>query len=1167
MDLKKLFPQLEQGATITIQQRNRKGSNEIKDNQIANQIINLNLNVDANNIDYIRELLSGTTFIESSKEFKVDILAIEKLISDGKTNIAIDRFNELLTSNDFNKYSKDEKFLVYNGILNCHVNKHSEKSEIEKWSAKIEALDEVKEIYRYYYLKAIWKYNNKDFKVAKTFNNQALKSNPEYIKALSFDCLIRFSDGEIAFEDAKQGLEELLDKQDLKTSEIATIYGFLGDVAFNGKKYKLARDYYEESNNYVQNLSKEIGYAICVYHISIKEIKPDNRVDLQNIDFRILNKSKDLLEKIYSARNDETLYTISRMALPYLFNIYSLTGEFGKTIDIYGECNQYIDYENVDVVKSIVQAQVTNKIFDEEMFKYLDEYDSIKYKSFYFERCEDYEKQYEVLVPAIEGKYCDDKLLQLSMLNCLFEQDKFDYYMYYYKKFSKNEVDEVLWLNYIEYLDKQGREEVVVDELKKIKNIISNALIINGYLRLILKYNLGNEIDEFFDNIDSGRYPIIDTEKSYLTYQRLMYQLKIGDYKKYYALYEELDFESLKPVDRWVLTVNYHTCKGDFSKCAEAYFELYKVGENTNDLLKAIQLKINANEIPAAEYYLEYANPMELKEPEYYYMYSAVVLKERGRLKEAFAILDEYKEHVKDLDSPYHQFYSAFNMTNGRTDEAVKYMVEYHAKNPNPKWFKTIQHSENDTGEELLRKIEELVGGRRDLTELNYFFNMGVIGVSVYEKLGGKKIEEMVLDNRYPFTKLCICTGDVRNAINNKSKMLTDKLLVDVNTLTVLSIVNSLDLLNVFDEIYICYNSMTLLKQMESELTRNESSKILDYIEKSVHVKTIPMDISLAIKDEHTNIIPEDTLNCIALSEELKLPFLNVEVSIYQEYKANYVVDMNVLFFFLKEVRTDLLDKIAIVKMKLKRSKFDFISFDADDIVSVFKQKGVEGIISFIRMDKNSNYQTYLSVYMSALISIKKISTPEDFEIVASHFIRYYDKYLGKIRYYLSNICRGYLNIKREIELVIKNCNILMVLELFKKAHLSKLQLELYTQFIKINIIPSDFYIHHNFITRNDTQNKMLEYRKKSFERIQQIEYTSIIETNDFKRVKEILSVVSQFFIQFISAFGTSDEDLIRVKNLISKNLQINTIEDVNYLIKLFEEVKNNNLEDAEKKI
>jgi hypothetical protein len=272
-----------------------------------------------------------------------------------------------------------------------------------------------------------------------------------------------------------------------------------------------------------------------------------------------------------------------------------------------------------------------------------------------------------------------------------------------------------------------------------------------------------------------------------------------------------LNLDDLKPIDRWVLTVNYYTCKGDLSKCGESYFELFKESNNHMDLMRAVELKVNTNEIPVANFYLEKINPMELEKPEYYYMYSAIILKERGKLKDAFEKLDEYKEQVQDdLESPYHQFYSGFNMTNGRTNESVKYMVEYHKKNPNPTWFKTIQHSEDETGEELLTKMEELVGKRQDLTQLNRFFNLGLIGVSVYEKLTGKKIEEMVFDHRYPFTKLNICIGDVRNVIQ-RSKELSTKLLIDVNTLIVLAKVNGLILLDAFDEILISYDSISIL--------------------------------------------------------------------------------------------------------------------------------------------------------------------------------------------------------------------------------------------------------------------------------------------------------------------------------------------------------------------
>ncbi|MCT4687512.1 hypothetical protein [Vallitalea sp.] len=210
MSLKNLIPQLDEGKRIVIQQKNRTGENQIEDSQIANQITNITINVDASNVGLLRELLGDISFNESTKEFKENILPIEKLISDGKTNLAIDKFNELIKSKDFPKYSKDEKFLVYNGLLNCHVNNQADESEIIKWSSKIEVLGEVKEIHRYYYIKAIWKYNLKDYKVAKTLNNQAIKAKPDYINALSCDFLIRCMLMKSLMKKQLQGLKNYL---------------------------------------------------------------------------------------------------------------------------------------------------------------------------------------------------------------------------------------------------------------------------------------------------------------------------------------------------------------------------------------------------------------------------------------------------------------------------------------------------------------------------------------------------------------------------------------------------------------------------------------------------------------------------------------------------------------------------------------------------------------------------------------------------------------------------------------------------------------------------------------------------------------------------------------------------------------------------------------------
>lgn len=318
---------------------------------------------------------------------------------------------------------------------------------------------------------------------------------------------------------------------------MASIHGFIGDTAFNNQDFFLAKRSYKESNDYSQSLTKEIGYAICIYHASMKNIKEDYRIDLQDIDYKMLRESEKLLEEIYLDRTDDTVDTIAKISFPYLFNIYSLEGKFDETMDIVNECYNYIDFNNENLVRLVVQAQVINKEYDSEIFAYLGKYDKIKYESFYYERCEDFKKAYQLVLQAIEGKYSDDKLLQLSLLNCLQGLDRFDDYLYYFKRFMQKETDEVLWLNYIEYLDKIRETETVISELKKIKHIANNPVVINKLLHLLVEYNLSEELDEYFTKVDSGEYPVIEDSMSQVIYQKLMHSLKNDDYDTFYEQY------------------------------------------------------------------------------------------------------------------------------------------------------------------------------------------------------------------------------------------------------------------------------------------------------------------------------------------------------------------------------------------------------------------------------------------------------------------------------------------------------------------------------------------------------------------------------------------------------------------------------------------------------
>ncbi|EKE26442.1 MAG: hypothetical protein ACD_4C00289G0001, partial [uncultured bacterium (gcode 4)] len=649
MDFKKFISSLGLNLNNNIKQQNKTGDNIIQGNQFAENIINVNF--DSNNIAKMQEMIE-LSMVGVNSEIKEKILPIDKLISDGKNQLALKEYISIFESEEFQSYSKNEKFLIYNGILNCYVNLNASETEIDKWSIKIEALGDVQDSHKYYYVKAIWKYNNGDLKIAKALNSKAISIDPNYINALSFDVLIRVRMKTISYEEASKELKELI-RHDLLVKDISRIYGILGDISLMNDKFDESFEYYKESNEYEKGFAKELGKAISLYHLSIKKIRPDGLVDFQNIDFELLKESQSILERIYENKSDDFIGHSANVFLTYLFNIYSLTAKFDKTVKIFDEVREVLDFSNADITRLVVQAQVTKQIYDDEVFSHLDEYDVIKYKSFYLEICEEYQQAYDILLPAIEGKYFSDKLLRISFLNCLQGLRNYSDYLKYYKKFKNAEIDEVLLMNYIEYLEKSEKYDEMIEELHRLKECLRNPFITVAYMKTLRRHNLYNELDDFFKKLDEGVYSVIEGNFSMVTYDRLMSYLKRGNYSDFYSIYESLDMRKMREVERLILKINYYNAKGEYSNCGKAYFELYEHEKNPNDLVKAVQNMIIANEIPVAEMYLEYVNPMEIDQPEIYYMYSAMVLRDRNKLNDAFNKLEECKAFVTDLNSPF----------------------------------------------------------------------------------------------------------------------------------------------------------------------------------------------------------------------------------------------------------------------------------------------------------------------------------------------------------------------------------------------------------------------------------------------------------------------------------------------------------------------------------
>lgn len=593
-----------------------------------------------------------------------------------------------------------------------------------------------------------------------------------------------------------------------------------------------------------------------------------------------------------------------------------------------------------------------------------------------------------------------------------------------------------------------------------------------------MEYQLNNELDDFFNKVDNGDYSIIGFHMPFIFYQKMIHLLNQKKYEDYFTLYETCDLSLLKDNYRLVLKINYYMFKHDLENLANSYYELFQYTQNHNELIIAVQTKLQINQYHNATFYLEQVNPMELDKPEYYYMFKAIILEDKKQVEEAFEQLTFVLESIDiDLESPY--------------------------------WFKAIQHSDDESGSALIAKLEEAVGGKRDLTFINQLFAKGMIGVSSYNKMVGTGIEEILCFPHYPFTRVPISRANVLET-KSKIELIGKKIIVDATTLTILSATSALNLLEVFDEILVSYSTMIALTERKTGFFKENVINVLEYIECSPIIKKFAVDESMKIKGKATEIIPEDILDCISMAEKLNDPFLNTEVAVTLEFKQKEIIDINAILFYLKEKHPEKREVVAVVIAKMRAMGLDFISFDDEDMYNVYQKQGIESIKPFLKMGINADCKTFPPVYVNFLKRLYKNSV-EEFEKCAVKIIIFMDKYVGKTRYYMSSIIDKYPNVESSFLRLIQKPSVKGIL--FNMAS-------------------------HNIMLGNIG------------------DYLEIIDTPEFKKMISIASAFIGFVIQFVSLFSDDEENRNKYIEFLKQNLSINDDDDINYILQFMNRLK-----------
>jgi len=1089
-----------------IQPQTNNGNIDLSRSIFANEVHNHFYNCDRNGGNDYQSIVGD----ESSIALREAILPIEALINKGMFITAINKYEELISSPTFFDYSKNEKFLIYNGLLNCFINDDAPDDTIQQWSYKIEALgNDIDELHRYYYILGVREYNKRNFSKSLIYLGQSLKINDNYISAIASEILVKVTIGSLSYSEAKERFNELLSEKGMNIKEHATIHSYYGDVAYNSKDFIVAQQHYRKSNDYIEALSKEIGVAICQYYISFKEPPNNVRVEFNEIDFDFLIQSEAQFNKIYSEKTIETTRLIARFILPHYISVLAILAKHDIILQIYEETIEHVDCTNIEMLRNVIHAQILNGIFDKDLISRFDSCEQIKFEALFYDQQHDYDKLVETLTPLFETEDGNDKGVRLLYLIALQKLNQFKKYMHYYHKFLAHN-DDAMRLNLIHFLLNRDDMKAALREINELMQFVKNSFVIYDLLLLFLKHDLKEEIRELFFRIDNGEHKIIGLHKSFFFFQKMLFLLNTNQYEEYYNIYESTDLSFLEDNHRLILRLNYFASKGDYDKLATTHYEYFRYNKNHNELLKAIQIKLQINQIPDARFYLDQIDPTLLDKPEIYYIYKSLILKEENKIDEAFSELEYAKSLNLSLDSPFHQFYTAFCFNNNKTENAIKYMGEYYAVNPNPGWFKLIQHFENDSGSDILNRIIEATGGPRDLSFINRLYNSGSIGVSVYCKVVGFSVYEIIQRKNYPYTKVPVSTGNINEA-RSKMENIDVEIIVDSTTLILLAAVESLNILAEFKKIIIPYSSLIELAKKKENYGKNTINDVIEFIGTTPQIEKLSIDETLKIKNESTDIFYEDTLDCLILSRSLKVPFLNTEVALQNVYRDENIIDINTLLLYFKEKHNDIRSDISELICMLRKSRYEFISFDSEDMLQQYLKHGIVGLTPFLRMGKNADYNSFASVYC-AFLNLIKTNYPDALKICSVEIIKFLDRYIRKTIYYASEVCIDYPDVSDQMD------------ELLSAPSARKIIL-----------------------------------KRIQFERADSNEYSQVKKSISFNKIVNIAMCFITFGIQFISLFNDSPESKIEYIKLFKNSVEVNGEKDVELILYYLNLAQHNN--------
>lgn len=878
---------------------------------------------------------------------------------------------------------------------------------------KIKNLGAVKELYKFHFLSAIYYLNKKQPEDSLNEVDQAISLKADYFRAI---CLKTFVESELKTIDYETALGRLIDKDEKpiqgsgNDKDNSYIFNLLGYISMSFKKNDEAIKFFSKANGLTPSKSLEAAIGIAYFQ---KAVEKSNGIHIykKDVDLETLNIAISIFNELYFIDDAEVRKSIRIQISPIYFRCLFLADNFGVFNNIFEDIKNYCPYEKSELYKMKAFSEAMEGSVQPETLKELDPEEQ---KWIYFIELmnnEKYEPVINELSPVIWTLYKDSDKHHGMLLHAYLGVNDLKSFVKHFKTYKaigkKSEIIDMMEGLYYEKTGDLGKAERILRDIT-FKN--SDYLLYYELVSFYERNRLNDEEESLFEDLFKTKRTIIEPRKDRFYFKYFMFLFRNKKISKAIEVFETIKMSDLGELNYQKISAEVNYLKGYYRKAASEYEALYEKTKDLEDLMRSLEAYLSFNNLEKSEEIIKLLERKNYKKKSTMYaMYSNIELL-KGDTDKSFEYASKALEADKDEPSSnVHQFYVQKSFRCNK-DEGKQYVHEYAYNYPtHQKWLKSYKGLEVDEqGNNKLSK--EFLDVIKSLQEqfINYknAYNTGLIGITTLSKAYSQTIPEIINWRYYYGIKIKITSGNIQEAISEYQSF-SKHVIIDSFGLYILAEIGYLDLLKSFDKVYITYSTIAFLQQTILSIEDSKAREVLKFIENEINIEIVYPDykLSVELEEKFKLVFNKDQIDSGIYSHVNCIPYIYSDpyfkhymdgfnskfmsiVSLIRAFQENHIINTSTL---------------SAIIVKLKRYKYDFINFTANDIYNTALKTNFElsdDLMLFFNLEKENDFPSFVRVYSEFLKMIYGKIDKDKFDKFFDLYIHLFDKYSNKSQYY-----------------------------------------------------------------------------------------------------------------------------------------------------------------------